>query len=325
MGSRRVEPPAGSAAGLPGEADDRAASCVSLLACPVCLAPLGRAGRALGCAAGHSYDLARQGHVDLLPAGHGRSGITGDTAGMVEARRRFLDAGHYQPLTRAVVRTAAECLMAAAGDEGRRPVALDAGCGDGSYLGAVARLLAAGGGQGPGPARPPCLFGLDVSRPAVRLAAGRHKETLFFRGDVNHRICMVDNSVDVLLNVFAPRNAREFGRVVRRDGTLLVVVPGPGHLAQLRGRLPLLDIPADKRDRTVADLAPEFRPAGEERVEHDLELDGDALTDLLRMTPSAWHLDDEHIADAAAMAPLRVTASFLLMVFRVGLRLRVPE
>lgn len=298
----------------PRPRDDPA--CVRLLTCPVCQEPLGRVGRSLRCATGHSYDVARQGYVDLLPAGHGRSTITGDTTDMIRARRRFLDAGHYEPLTSAVARKAADQLMAVAtAREPRRPVALDAGCGDGSYLGAVARLTAAGKGTAPATGTSTCFFGLDVARPAIRLAAGRHKQALFFRNDVRHRICLADDSVDLLLNVFAPRNPREFRRVLRPDGMLLVVVPGDEHLAQLRDCLPLLDIPQDKRDQTVAALAPGFRPAGEERVEHDLELDDVALTDLLRMTPSAWHLDDARIADAAGLAPIHVTASFHMLVF----------
>ena len=50
-------------------------------------------GGALACALGHSFDVAKEGHVNLM-VGRG-SRATGDTAEMLAARRRFLNAGHY--------------------------------------------------------------------------------------------------------------------------------------------------------------------------------------------------------------------------------------
>ena len=78
------------------------ASAVGLLACPHCRAPLAviEPGRVLGCANGHRFDVARQGHVSLL--GPRARTDTGDTAAMVAARERFLGRGHYAPVTSAL-------------------------------------------------------------------------------------------------------------------------------------------------------------------------------------------------------------------------------
>ena len=73
----------------------------SAFACPVCGGATRRAVYASGsaslrCDAGHASDVAKEGHVNLLAAkGGGRKRATGDTNEMVQARRRFLDAGHY--------------------------------------------------------------------------------------------------------------------------------------------------------------------------------------------------------------------------------------
>ena len=263
------------------------------MTCPVCLAPLALAGRTWRCPAGHAFDRAREGYVDLLPVGHGRSGITGDTREMARARARFLGAGHYDRLVeRLVARVAGHV-------QGREsPVVAEAGCGVGHYIGAIARSL-------PG-AR---CYGLDISREALRVAARAHPGVTFAINDVRHRLTLADASCDVLLDVFAPRNAAEFRRVLRSDGLLVVVIPGDRHLAGIRDMPGLLDIEPEKRQRTLDGLAPAFHLAWEEELEWTTTLAGPSVADLLAMTPGAFHLD----AGIPATDAARVTFAFRLL------------
>ena len=182
-----------------------------LLTCPVCALPLQDVGRALACERGHRFDAARQGYVNLL-TGKG-SPFEGDTAEMVEARAAFLGSGHYAPLRESVV-------AAAVRDAGTPAVALDAGAGTGYYLEGLAAAV-------------PGLFpvALDVSKIALRRAARRLPGGIGIVWDVWRPLPVADASVDVLLNVFAPRNAPEFVRVLAPGGRLVVVTPRPGHLA----------------------------------------------------------------------------------------------
>ena len=71
--------------------------------CPLCHAPLTRAEKTFICPLGHQFDRAKEGYVNLLPVQHKRSRDPGDSAEMMQARRAFLDPGHYQPLRDAVV------------------------------------------------------------------------------------------------------------------------------------------------------------------------------------------------------------------------------
>jgi 23S rRNA (guanine745-N1)-methyltransferase len=284
--------------------------CATFLTCPVCHEPLHISRRSLRCPQRHTFDLAREGHVDLLPTGHGRSGIQGDTAAMIRARRRFLDRGHFLPLTRALGRLARLHLRerTTPGTEAAtpRPVLLEAGCGDGHYLAAVAREVG----------MPACSLGFDVSPAAARAAAKRHRDALFFVNDVRHGICVADAAVDVLLNVFAPRNAGEFARVVRPGGLLLVAIPGADHMASLREHVPLLRIDDDKREQILDAFAGALVPAGEESVALDLALDGVDVADVLRMTPSAWHAEEADVAAAENLPPVRTRASFTILRFQ---------
>lgn len=275
-----------------------------VLTCPVCHDPLDFEGRAWRCPAGHAFDRAREGYVDLLPVGHGRSGITGDTREMARARQRFLDAGHYAPLVDALVRRVGAHL-ASPGDEARptsdRPSAViaETGCGTGHYIGAIGRAVPDA-----------TLFGVDVSREACRIAARAHPRATFAINDVTHRLTLADASVDVLLDVFAPRNPAEFRRVLKPDGLLAVVIPEDEHLAELRARHPMLDIAPGKRARTMEQLAPSFELAGEEPIEWAMDLDAGAVQDLIGMGPSAFHSEPE------AAGAARVTARVRLLAFR---------
>lgn len=244
--------------------------------------------------------------MDLLPVGHGRSGIRGDTRDMARARRRFLGRGHCDPLAGRIRDRVLGHVNGRVGAPGRPPAVAEAGCGEGSYIGAMADGLPDGSD----------LFGFDVSKDALRLAARTHPRVTFAVNDVKHRLCLADSSLDALLDIFAPRNAAEFGRVLRPDGLLLVVIPGDRHLAQLRQRLPLLDIQPEKRERTIDQLAPSFEPDREDSLDYDVELVGADIVDVVRMGPSAFHLDDDGLAAAERLGGVTVTLSFVVLGFR---------
>ena len=90
-----------------------------MLICPLCSDALGEVDNGVACPAGHRFDRARQGYLNLLPVQHKKSLDPGDNAAMVEARRQFLGAGHYAPLARRLAELAAE----RAPRRWRRPVA----------------------------------------------------------------------------------------------------------------------------------------------------------------------------------------------------------
>ncbi|BCJ53995.1 ubiquinone biosynthesis protein [Actinoplanes sp. NBRC 14428] len=259
------------------------------LRCPVCAGTLARAGeQALRCALGHSFDVARQGYVNLTA---GRSVHPGDTAAMIEDREAFLAAGHYDFI--------AEALAAAA-----RPgdgLVLDAGTGTARYLAAVldAHPRAVG-------------LGLDVSKPALRRAARAHPRAGAALADLWRPLPVADGSARTILNVFAPRNGPEFHRVLRPDGVLVVVTPAPDHLTELVEAYGLLRVDPDKGDRVAGALGPGFSPVSVTTVRRTLRLTAEETRTLIGMTPSARHLvpraDGEH----------RVTAAVEVAVHRPG-------
>lgn len=263
------------------------------LRCPLCASQLSQPDNVLRCPAGHSFDIARQGYVHLDP---GRASHTGDTAEMVAARAEFLDAGHYRFISTALAEAAVLAYP-------QSSFVVDAGAGTGHHLAAVLDALPGAAG-----------LALDVAKPALRRAARAHPRAAAALCDTWRRLPVSDGSASLVLNVFAPRNGAEFHRVLRADGTLLVVTPTPAHLAELVGSLGLLSVDADKEDRVAASLADRFDEVGTERLERQLRLTHGEVATLIRMGPSAWHAAPTPLADRIATlpSPSLVTASIHL-------------
>ncbi len=269
------------------------------LACPLDGAPLRRSGRAWRCAAGHGFDIASQGYVNLLPVQNKRSRDPGDSKEMVAARRRFLDAGCYRPIAAAVSKAALRDLP-----PGATAACLDAGCGEGYYL----RQLAAANGD----ARTLALLGLDISKWAVLSAAKQDKRASWIVGS-NANLPVLAGTLDRVLCMFGFPVHAEFARVLKRDGQLLQVDAGPDHLRELREII----YPSLKPERTVEPQAlPGFSALSTGTVRYPLDLVGtEQIADLLAMTPHLYRATAEGRARAAALTALSVTVDVRLTRF----------
>jgi len=257
---------------------------LAALRCPICHDALTEHDGSLRCPRGHSFDRARQGYVHL---GAGRKLPEGDTAEMVAARSAFLQAAHYQ-----AVRAKASDLV----PPSARLIA-DIGAGTGYYL--AGALDAAPGAAG---------IAVDVSKPALRRAARAHPRAEAVLADAWADLPLADGCLDVLLNVFAPRNGPEFRRVLRPAGRLVVVTPLPRHLAELRERYGLLDVDPDKAERLATTLG-EFDLVEADELEFPLRLTPDEVRALVGMGPNAFHAAAPEPAQRAEVtAAVRVAA-----------------
>lgn len=226
---------------------------------------------------------------------------------MVAAREEFLAAGYYDPIS-ALLATAARDATGepSAATPGPRFV-IDAGAGTAWHLAAVLDALPGAVG-----------LALDVSKPALRRAARAHPRAVAALADTWGALPVAPGSADLVLNVFAPRNAAEFHRVLRPDGALLVVTPTAGHLGELVNRLELLRVDPDKAERVDAGLAGHFTAYAESSTRHTLLLDHRQVGNLVAMGPSAWHTDPDRLARriAALPDPMPVTLSVRLASYR---------
>ncbi|MEC8899000.1 MAG: methyltransferase domain-containing protein, partial [Pseudomonadota bacterium] len=250
------------------------------------------------CPQGHSFDIARQGYVNLLPVQKKRSKEPGDSKAMVAARQRFLEAGYYRPIADAV---SAAILNGAA--RGSELSCLDAGCGEGYYL----RQLASPNGE-----ISLSLLGLDISKWAVLAAARREKRAGWVVGS-NANLPVLPASVDRLLCLFGFPVYPEFARVMRPGGRLVQVDAGQDHLRELR-EIVYPEVRADSRK--VAPVPEGFRRIGTQDLRFTVHLEGaEPIADLLAMTPHLYRASAEGRARAAALKTLSVTVDVCLQTF----------
>ena len=270
------------------------------LTCPVCGGVLHREERSLRCGAGHCYDIARQGYVNLLRSNQSKSKRHGDDKRMVAARTAFLDAGYYAPLRDAVAAAAAAAAEFTAGDAD----VVDAGCGEGYYTAQVLHTLQQQG-------RTPSVCGVDISRDALICAHRRAPELTLAVASIAH-LPVADASCDLLLNVFAPHDAGEFARVLRPRGVLLRVIPLERHLWGLK--CAVYDRPYENE---VPDPAlPGFALAARRELRGTVTLRSQAeIEALFCMTPYYYKTGARDQAKLRALDTLTTETEFALLIY----------
>jgi 23S rRNA (guanine745-N1)-methyltransferase len=253
-----------------------------MLVCPVrnCHLPLVRHTRRLLCERGHSFDVARSGYINLLQPHDRRSSQPGDTVAAVAARRRLHDRGVTAPLREAV----AGILTASPSD-----VVLDAGCGDGFYLGSLAQAGFS-------------AHGVDISVPAIEAAARRYPEDEWIVANADRFVPYADGSFSIVMSITARMNSTEFRRVLGDDGRLLVALPAPDDLMELRGS------GHDRTARTIQTFAEGFALLDRRRATTTADLDASAVHDVL--------LSIYRPMRSSPVGAMRVTFSLDLLLFR---------
>jgi 23S rRNA (guanine745-N1)-methyltransferase len=254
-----------------------------MLVCPVrnCHLPLVRHNRRLLCERGHSFDVARSGYINLLQPQDRRSSQPGDTVAAVAARRRL----HDREVTAPLLDSVAGILTASPSD-----VVLDAGCGDGFYLGSLARQAGFS------------AHGVDISVPAIEAAARRYPEDEWIVANADRFVPYAEGSFSIVMSITARMNPTEFRRVLRDDGRLLVALPAPDDLIELRGS------GHDRTARTVQTFADSFALVDRRRVTTTADLDASAVHDVL--------LSIYRPMRSRPVEAMRVTFSLDLLFFR---------
>ena len=262
-----------------------------MLLCPLCAQALTQQDRAYVCPNGHSFDVARQGYVNLLPVQQKRSLQPGDTKEQVLSRRAFLDGGFYAPI--------AEALCTLAADHGCAGPILDIGCGEGYYS---TRLASALGAE---------LIGLDISKEAVRWAAGRHKNALWLCASAAH-LPVDEGSIGLVTSLFSLTVAEEFLRVLKPEGAFIQVLAAEDHLLGLKSIIyPTLT----HKEKFTTPAIPGFRLAESQPVRFSFTVEGEQVQNLLSMTPHVYRISKEGAQRLRQTEILTDTASCVLNLY----------
>ncbi len=275
------------------------------LACPLDGQSLSLHERCFVCANGHSFDLAKQGYLHLLPVQQMRSKFPGDSAEMIKARQHFLNAGFYDRIADRLIETLRSHMQL-----NNDTCLLDAGCGEGFYLDWLYRVLQADDVQ-------PGLVGLDISKSAIIAAARRNKDITWLVAS-NKQPPLMPQSVDVIVCMFGFPVFDAFKRILKPDGKLLLVEAGPQHLIELRriiyaevkhASLPVLSVAEQLGFGLLAQDALMYKTAPLGQLQ---------IADLLLMTPHMFRASQEGRQSAAELDQVELTVDVSLRLLQLN-------
>lgn len=267
--------------------------------CPKCGGALHRDGGSFRCPENHVYDTARSGYVNLLLVQQMNTKLPGDNKLMVNARKSFLNKGYYDILINAFSDSVKKYSV-------KNGVVLDAGCGEGIYTVSAAK-------------KAPDMFfmGTDISKTAADAAAKRAKSegvtnVLFSVSSVFHlpvRSC----SCDMLTTLFAPWCGEEFLRVLKPNGTLIMVIPAERHLWQLKSAIyddPYLNEPKE-------DVPDGFTLLEKLPVSSKIQLDNNEdIRNLFSMTPYYYKTSEEGHHRVESLSQLETEIAFEILIYK---------
>jgi len=265
---------------------------MNLLMCPVCHKPLVLNERTWRCENNHSYDVAKQGYVNLHVVQHKHSKTPGDTLESVQARRAFLHAGHYAPLQQAVVQLIRDL---------RIENLLDIGCGEGYYTNAMqAEVLQ-------------CV-GVDIAKNAVQVAAKLNSNVTWVVG-TGAILPVTDHSIDMCTSLFSPIPKNEILRILKSQGYLMVVTPAKEHLYAMREAL-FEEVKPHDPAKFLEQLVDTFDLIKEYVIDANLSLNQDDLKHLIAMTPYAYKAKPERRLALEERAKFDVAAQYQIYLFQ---------
>ncbi len=275
---------------------------MSIVICPFCKSPLEDSQeRSYKCKNNHTFDIAKQGYINLLPVNQKKSKQPGDNEMMITARRNFLELGFYDPLIESIKDCAATKLTF----DTKHIVAFDAGCGEGYYSEKALNNL---------PGLKTKIFGTDISKFAVKNAARKYKDNFYFVSSI-YNLPIADNSTDIILSVFSPIKASEFKRILSKDGYVIVVTPAPNHLREMAELIYETFKPHTVNSEEK--MTTEFELIENKRTTFKIDLKNSAdILSLLKMTPYYWSTGIERLENITNKDELLVTCDFNIDIFK---------
>ena len=264
-----------------------------------------RSAKQVVCPHGHSFDIARQGYINLLPVQHKRSKHPGDSQEMVQARTALLNSGVYAPIADRLSVISHELFAA---HQGQELCLLDAGCGEGYYLAQLLDALSASPIQ-----KDLALVGLDISKPAIVAAARRSKSIAWLIAS-SKQPPLLPETVDIIYCLFGFPMYASFKTLLKVGGHIILVEAGPAHLLELRNIIYPSVTQAPPPDLSAAG-AVGFCLQDETHLTYICTLESNAqIMNLLQMTPHYFRATHAGKQAASELNTIDVTVD---VVFRV--------
>lgn len=274
--------------------------------CPICDKSLSFIGPSFSCEEKHTFDISKDGYVNLLLPNQKSSKEPGDSKTSVRSRRSFLNGGYYDVLSNKINEMVLNLLTTMTD----KINILDIGCGEGFYLDKLKQNLST-------EIKSPLVdyWGLDVSKPAIQLATKRDSSINLCVGNA-YSLPYVSETIDVALSIFAPVDSEEVARVLKNDGFLIMVVPGKNHLSELV-RLVYEKPGQHSGEKNPIKGGTKLVLVDAQDVSGTIHVRGkDTISDLLLMTPYYWHTNTEKKLALEKLDELTTEIDFKILTYR---------
>lgn len=272
---------------------------MSLLCCPKCREKLEIKENTYACENGHSFDKARQGYVNLLLPNKRHSVAPGDSREMIMSRRSFLESGKYDIFSDKLNSIVTQLIV-----NSQKISIVDCGCGEGYYDGRLCEYLDKLKINY-------TLLGLDISKEAVKAAAGKYKQITFAVAS-NFDLPVKENSADIVLVIFSPMVESELYRVLKTGGYLIYAVPGVRHLMGLKEAV--YDAPYENTEKDTQYQGFEF--VSRHPVNGKITVSGEEAVDLFKMTPYYYKTELSAIDKIRLKEKIETEIQFDFLIYR---------
>ena len=270
----------------------------NLYACPICGKKIRFHAGSLVCKKEHCFDISAKGYVNMLGA---TRPLKGYDKQFFKSRGEFFAKGYYAHILDAIIKKVSEIKAAADGSEpATQLVLIDAGCGEGYYSSALAGRIE--GLQ---------IIAFDIAADAIVCAAKSKENVAWTIADVTN-IPVKDGICDILLDVFTPASYKEFGRILKKGGYILKVIPGSNHLKELRkaAREQLKN-----KDYSGDDVSDYFEQhydiLSQETLTNTMPIDQETIKTLTEMTPLLFDVDVSRL-DLSEISEITVEAQLII-------------
>jgi len=264
-----------------------------MLICPNCRKKLKRDKNVYVCKNNHSFDISKYGYVNLLLPNSTASSDSGDSKDMIKSRTDFLNKGFYQKLSNFITNKINDLIN----DES---IILDCGCGEGYFTTNIKNNMVKS-----------TIYGLDVSKNAIMQAAKNKLDINYIVASGTH-IPLADNSINLILNIFAPHFNEEFRRVLKPEGLLIKVIPGAMHLWELKETI--YSNPYINEDKSIK--LETFTEISKDVLEYKIDVDNQDLDNLLKMTPYYFKTSKKDKDKINNIINLKITVSFIILTYK---------
>lgn len=296
----------------------------TVLSCPVCGGDLTRERKSLLCRSTekvHTFDVAKEGYVNLLPPGRGRNARSGDEAEMIRSRSAFLETSSYDKLSDEVAALIAKFVPI---DESSQITVVDSGCGEGYHSIRFTRGLSDLTG------REVLLAAFDASKAgAAHASKAAYRKGVSPKGGVGEAfdgralasfmtgnifsLPLKENCADAVVSMFAPLAWEEMSRILKDHGIVVVAASGTDHLTEMR-EIIYKEVIKKESDVKVGEG---FEEVYRTNVKYKITLDKSCdIMNLFGMTPFCHRTPAEAVKRLEEAESLTLTVDTDFYVFR---------